>query len=65
MTLTATPVSAATTAPRRRQATPEPVLGGDAWIVPFERGGHPWLTASAPQITVSDRRATLPGNRTS
>ncbi len=59
MTVTATP--AASTASRRREAAPAPVLGGEAWIVPFERGGYPWLTASAPQISVVDRRAGRQG----
>lgn len=64
MTLTATPLSAASTAPRERTA-PAPVLGGEAWVVPFEPGGHPWLTGSAPQFAVTDRRAAAPGQRAS
>ena len=57
MTVTAS-VSAASTALRRREAAPAPILGGEAWIVPFERGGHPWLTTAAPQIKVTDQRAS-------
>ncbi len=33
------------------------IRGGDAWIVPHEPGGPVWVTASAPVITVLDRRA--------
>ncbi len=62
--MTATPVSAATTA-RRRADAPAPVLGGEAWIVPFEQGGHPWLSASTPQFAVTDRRAATPGTHRS
>ncbi len=65
MTLTATPLSAASTAPRKRTASPARVLGGEAWVVPFEPGGHPWLTASVPQFAVTDRRAAAPGQRAS
>jgi hypothetical protein len=34
-----------------------PVLGGEAWIVPFEPGGPAWVTVSAPQVRITDRRA--------
>lgn len=32
------------------------IRGGDAWVVPYEAGGPVWVTASAPVITVLDRR---------
>lgn len=34
-----------------------PILGGDAWVVPFEAGAPAWITVSAPQIRVTDLRA--------
>ena len=33
-----------------------PILGGEAWVVPHEPGGPVWVTASAPEIRVLDRR---------
>jgi hypothetical protein len=33
------------------------IRGGDAWVVPYEPGGPVWVTASAPVITVLDRRS--------
>lgn len=33
-----------------------PVLGGDAWVMPYEPGGPAWITATAPAIRVVDRR---------
>ncbi|MEH3053245.1 MAG: hypothetical protein PGN13_04445 [Patulibacter minatonensis] len=32
------------------------VLGGEAWVVPYEPGGPVWVTATAPAIRVMDRR---------
>ncbi|MDQ8046803.1 MAG: hypothetical protein AAGC46_18230 [Solirubrobacteraceae bacterium] len=42
--------------PASAGAAPSTILGGDAWVVPFEPGGPAWITASAPQIRVVDQR---------
>ncbi|MBJ7470537.1 MAG: hypothetical protein JHD16_04515 [Solirubrobacteraceae bacterium] len=52
MTLTATPVHLR---PARRPSA-APVLGGEAWVVPHEPGGYPWLTATPPRFRVVDQR---------
>lgn len=35
---------------------PSPVAGGEAWIVAHEPGAPVWMSASAPQIAVTDQR---------
>ncbi len=42
------------------------ILGGEAWVVPYEAGGPVWVTATAPAIRVLDlRRAPAPALATS
>ena len=33
-----------------------PVAGGEAWVVAHEPGAPVWMSASAPQIAVTDQR---------
>jgi hypothetical protein len=44
-----------------RLATPAhasaPILGGEAWVVPYEPGAPAWITVAAPQIRITDLRA--------
>lgn len=49
-------MSSASATPVSSRPQTGPVLGGEAWIVPFEAGGPVWVTASAPAIAVMDRR---------
>lgn len=55
--LHARPASTTTLAPPRSLGgSQRPVAGGDAWIVPHEPGGFAWISASAPEIRIVDRR---------
>lgn len=36
--------------------TPQAVAGGEAWIVAHEPGAPVWMSASAPQIALTDQR---------
>jgi hypothetical protein len=43
-------------ATRSATADSRPVAGGEAWIVAHEPGAPVWMSASAPQIAVTDQR---------